>query len=182
MLWTEVPWRERWGRVLDLAQALDDSGSAGTVRPGAMEATACSGLRRGVRRRRCWPRSPSFAVTGRLPTGVEDVAGSLLRNHSAQSMAFAVAALLALWLAADRTHASLALWLRPCLLRSFVLNMAFVTPRVAVACWRFRLCCWCLPRSTSATGAMPSLRRCSQCCWPAQWLCRRWRATVSHWR
>ena len=42
------------------------------------------------------------AVEGRLPTMYELVlSGSLLRNHSAQSMAFAIAAFVALWFAAD---------------------------------------------------------------------------------
>jgi len=68
------------------------------------------------------------AVTGRLPTGVEDVAGSLLRNHSAQSMAFAVAAFLALWLAADPGLARRWRWAATAFAALFVLNMAFVTP------------------------------------------------------
>jgi O-antigen ligase len=69
------------------------------------------------------------AFEGRLPTMYElALSGSLLRNHSAQSMAFATAAFVALWLAADpqwrrawrQTAAGLA--------ALFVLNMAFITP------------------------------------------------------
>jgi O-antigen ligase len=68
------------------------------------------------------------AVSGQLPTQVTDLAGSLLRNHSSQSMAFAVAAFLALWLALDGALRPAWRWAASAAAALFVLNMAFVTP------------------------------------------------------
>jgi O-antigen ligase len=67
-------------------------------------------------------------VTGRLSTTVEDLAGSMLRNHSAQSMFFATAAFLALWLLTDPRLARRWRWACGAFAALFVLNMAFVTP------------------------------------------------------
>jgi O-antigen ligase len=67
-------------------------------------------------------------VTQRLPTTVYDLAGSLLRNHSAQSMALAAAAFFALWLAFDAALSPRWRALAAAFAGLFVLNMAFVTP------------------------------------------------------
>lgn len=127
MLWAEVPWRDRWDSfwswrklwMIPLMLAL--FGPALWKRRLVAAYVAVCGVAVLV----------SFgivAVTRQLPTSVFDLAGSLLRNHSTQSMAFAVATLLALWLAAEpalerrwRTAAA-------ALAGLFVLNMAFVTP------------------------------------------------------
>lgn len=127
MLWAEVPWRERWGafwtwrKLWMIPVALALFGPALWKRRLAVAYVAVCGA----------AVLASFgivAVTGRLPTGVEDIAGSLLRNHSAQSMAFAVAAFLALWLAADPGLARRWRWAVTAFAALFVLNMAFVTP------------------------------------------------------
>ncbi len=68
------------------------------------------------------------AVTGRLPTTVGDLAGSMLRNHSAQSMFFGASAFLALWLVTDPGLSRRWRWLGGGFAALFVLNMAFVTP------------------------------------------------------
>ena len=73
----------------------------------------------------------SFGIvtaTWRLPTQVTDLAGSLLRNHASQSMAFAVAAFLALVLALDAALRPAWRWAASAAAALFVLNMAFVTP------------------------------------------------------
>lgn len=127
MLWADVPWRERWGafwtwrKLWMIPVALALFGPALWKRRLAVSYVGVCGL----------AVLASFgivAVTGQLPTSVEDVAGSLLRNHSAQSMAFAASALLALWLATDTSLARRWRLLASALAALFVLNMAFVTP------------------------------------------------------
>jgi O-antigen ligase len=127
MLWAEVPWRERWGafwtwrKLWMVPVALALFGPALWKRRLAVAYVGVCGL----------AVLASFgivAVTGRLPISVEDLAGSLLRNHSAQSMAFAVAAFLSLWLAADPGLARRGRWVAAAFAALFVLNMAFVTP------------------------------------------------------
>jgi O-antigen ligase len=127
MVWADVPWRERWGAfwtwrklwMIPIALALFGPTlwkrrlAAAYVGVCGLAVLASFGI---------------VTVTGRLPTGVEDLAGSLLRNHSAQSMAFAVAAFLSLWLAAEPGLARRWRWAVAALAALFVLNMAFVTP------------------------------------------------------
>lgn len=127
MLWAEVPWRERWAAfwswrklwMIPLTLAL--FGPTLWKRRLAMAfVTVCTVA-----------VLVSFGIvlaTARLPTTVEDLAGSLLRNHSAQSMALATTAFLALWIASGQDLAPrwrLALAAAAILA---VLNMAFVTP------------------------------------------------------
>jgi O-antigen ligase len=127
MVWADVPWRERWGAfwtwrklwMIPIALALFGP----TLWKRRLAATYV-----GVCGLAVLASFGIVAVTGRLPTGVEDLAGSLLRNHSAQSMAFAVAAFLSLWLAADPGLARRWRWAVAALAALFVLNMAFVTP------------------------------------------------------
>jgi O-antigen ligase len=127
MVWSDVPWAERlrafwtWRKLWIIPVLLALFGPAvwkrrmivGYVAVCAVAVLISFGI---------------VAATGRLPTEVTDLAGSLLRNHSSQSMAFAVAAFLALILALDsgigkgwRGAAAGAAVL-------FALNMAFITP------------------------------------------------------
>jgi O-antigen ligase len=127
MLWSDVPWADRlrafwtWRKLWIIPVVLALFGPAlwkrrmivGYVAVCAVAVLISFGI---------------VAVTGRLPTEVTDIAGSLLRNHSSQSMAFAVAAFLALLLALDagiskawRMAATIAAVL-------LALNMAFITP------------------------------------------------------
>jgi O-antigen ligase len=127
MLWAEVPWRVRWTAfeswrklwMIPIALAL-----LGPALWKQRLAVAWVGV--------CTVAAViSFGIvvtTGKLQTGVGDLAGSLLRNHSAQSTAFAAATFVALWLAADPALARrwrLAATAAAVLL---VLNIAFVTP------------------------------------------------------
>ena len=127
MLWADVPWRVRgvafwtWRKLWMIPVALALFGPLQWKRRLAMAYVAVCGVAVLV----------SFgivAVTGRLPTTVLDPAGSMLRNHSTQSMAFATAAFLSLWLATDAGLSRR--WRRTCAAFAalFVLNMAFVTP------------------------------------------------------
>ncbi|HQR19351.1 MAG TPA: O-antigen ligase family protein [Burkholderiaceae bacterium] len=128
MLWADVPWRERWSafwtwrKLWMIPVALALFGPAPWKRRLVVAYVAICGAAVGV----------SFVLVlleGRLPTMYElELSGSLLRNHSAQSMAFATAALLALWLAADATLERGWRWAAAALAALFVLNMAFVTP------------------------------------------------------
>jgi O-antigen ligase len=127
MLWADVPWRDRWAsfwswrKLWMVPVALALFGPLLWKRRLVMVYVAVSGAAVLV----------SFgmvAVTGRLPTTVYDLAGSLLRNHSAQSMAFATATLLALWLAGDPGLSGRWRWPAAGFAALFVLNMAFVTP------------------------------------------------------
>jgi O-antigen ligase len=128
MFWADVPWRERWSafwtwrKLWMIPVALALFGPAQWKQRLVVSYVAVCGVAVGV----------SFAlvmVEGRLPTMYElALSGSLLRNHSAQSMAFASAALLALWLAADTLLARRWRWVAAALAAAFVLNMAFVTP------------------------------------------------------
>jgi O-antigen ligase len=68
------------------------------------------------------------AAAGRLPTALHDSAGSLLRNHSAQSMAFAVGAMLSLWLAGRPDLGKLERGAAAASVTLLVLNMTLVTP------------------------------------------------------
>jgi O-antigen ligase len=127
MLWADVPWRERWTAnvswrklwMIPIALAL--MGPAVWKQRLAIAYVGVCGFAAAI----------SFGIvvaTGRLPTSVFDLAGSLLRNHSAQSMAFAAATFVALWLAADPALARP--WRRAAAAAAglFVLNMVFVTP------------------------------------------------------
>jgi O-antigen ligase len=128
MLWADVPWRERWATfwtwrklwLIPVALALFDPFH--WKRRLAIGYVAVCGVAVVV----------SFVlvlIEGRLPTMYElAVSGSLLRNHSAQSMAFATAVFLSLWLAADPGLARPWRLLAGVLAALFVLNMAFVTP------------------------------------------------------
>jgi O-antigen ligase len=127
MLWADVPWRDRWAsfwswrKLWMVPVALALFGPLMWKRRLIIAYVAVSGAAVLV----------SFgivAVTGRLPTTVYDLAGSLLRNHSAQSMAFATATLFALWLAGDPGLGRRWRWAAAGFAALFVLNMAFVTP------------------------------------------------------
>ncbi len=127
MLWADVPWRERWSsfwswrKLWMVPVALALFGPLLWKRRLIMAYVAVCGAAVLV----------SFGIvvaTGRLPTTVYDLAGSLLRNHSAQSMAFATATLLALWLAGDPGLGRRWRWASAGFAALFVLNMAFVTP------------------------------------------------------
>jgi O-antigen ligase len=127
MLWAEVPWRERgvafwsWRKLWMIPVALALFGPVQWKRRLAIAYVAVSGVAVLI----------SFgivAVTGRLPTTVLDLAGSMLRNHSAQSMAFATAAFLSLWLVASGELSRRWRWTCAAFATLFVLNMAFVTP------------------------------------------------------
>lgn len=127
MLWADVPWRERgaafwsWRKLWMVPVALALFGPLLWKRRLIIAYVAVCGAAVLV----------SFSIvaaTGRLPTTVYDLAGSLLRNHSAQSMAFATATLLALWLAGDPGLGRRWRWISAGFAGLFVLNMAFVTP------------------------------------------------------
>jgi O-antigen ligase len=127
MLWADVPWRERgvafwsWRKLWMIPFALALFGPLQWKRRLAVAYVTTCGVAVLV----------SFgivAVTGRLPTTVLDLAGSMLRNHSAQSMAFATSAFLALWLAAEPECSRRWRWTCAAFAALFVLNMAFVTP------------------------------------------------------
>ena len=127
MLWAEVPWRvrwtafESWRKLWMIPIALALLGPALWKQRLAVAWVGVCTLAAVI----------SFGIvvtTGKLQTGVGDLAGSLLRNHSAQSTAFAAATFVALWLAADPALARrwrLAATAAAVLL---VLNIAFVTP------------------------------------------------------
>ena len=101
MLWGDAPWRDRWAafwswrKLWMIPVALALFGPLYWKRRLAVAYVAVCGV----------AMIASFvlvAIEGRLPTMYElALSGSLLRNHSAQSMAFATAAFVALWLAAD---------------------------------------------------------------------------------
>lgn len=127
MFWADVPWRERWvtfwtwRKLWMIPVALALFGPLQWKHRLVVAYVVVCGTAVLV----------SFGIvviTGRLPTGVEDLAGALLRNHSAQSMAFAVAAFLSLWLAAEPTLARRWRWTAGAFAVLFVLNMAFITP------------------------------------------------------
>jgi O-antigen ligase len=127
MLWADVPWSERWAafwswrKLWMVPVALALFGPASWKHRFVVAYVAVCGAAVLI----------SFgivAVTGRLPTSVYDLAGSMLRNHSAQSMAFATATLMALWLAGDPGLGRRWRWTAAGFAGLFVLNMAFVTP------------------------------------------------------
>lgn len=127
MLWSDVPWNERlrafwtWRKLWIVPVVLALFGPARWKQRIVVAYLAVCAAAVLV----------SFAVvavTGRLPTQVTDLAGSLLRNHSSQSMAFATAAFLALMLALDQTLAPKWRWAAAGAAALFALNMAFVTP------------------------------------------------------
>lgn len=127
MLWAEVPWRERWASfyswrklwLIPLALAL--FGPLLWKRRLLVAYVAVCGVAALI----------SFgivAVTQELPTSVLDLAGSLLRNHSSQSMAFAAATLMAAWLAMEGDLPARWRVTAAGLAGLFLANMAFVTP------------------------------------------------------
>ncbi len=127
MLWSDVPWSERWSAfwswrklwMIPIALAL--FGPLVWKRRLVIAYVDVCGLAVLI----------SFGIvvfTGKLPTTVYDLAGSMLRNHSAQSMALAAAAFLALWLANDSGVARHWRLAAAAFAALFVLNMAFVTP------------------------------------------------------
>jgi O-antigen ligase len=127
MLWADVPWVERansfwsWRKPWMIPIALALFGPLAWKRRFVIAYVATCGVAVLV----------SFgivAVTGRLPTTVGDLAGSMLRNHSAQSMFFGASAFLALWLVTDPGLSRRWRWLGGGFAALFVLNMAFVTP------------------------------------------------------
>jgi O-antigen ligase len=127
MLWAEVPWRvrwtafESWRKLWMIPIALALLGPAVWKQRLAIAYVGICGFAAAI----------SFGIvvaTGRLPTGTEDLAGSLLRNHSAQSMAFAAATFIAMWLAADPALARRWRIAAAAVAVLLVLNMAFVTP------------------------------------------------------
>jgi O-antigen ligase len=127
MLWADVPWRDRWSsfwswrKLWMVPVALALFGPLVWKRRLILAYVAVCGAAVLV----------SFGIvvtTGRLPTTVYDLAGSLLRNHSAQSMAFATATLFALWLSGDPGLDRRWRWTSAVFAALFVLNMAFVTP------------------------------------------------------
>ncbi|HJW50618.1 MAG TPA: O-antigen ligase family protein [Burkholderiaceae bacterium] len=128
MLWGDAPWRDRWAafwswrKLWMIPVALALFGPLYWKRRLAVAYVAVCGV----------AATASFvlvAIEGRLPTMYElALSGSLLRNHSAQSMAFATAAFVALWLAADPYWRRAWRLLAAALAALFVLNMAFITP------------------------------------------------------
>lgn len=127
MLWSDVPWSERlhafwtWRKLWIVPVVLALFGPTQWKRRLVVAYVAVCTAAVLV----------SFAIvaaTGRLPTEVTDLAGSLLRNHSAQSMAFATAAFLALLLALEPELAPKWRWAAAAAAALFALNMAFVTP------------------------------------------------------
>lgn len=128
MLWGEAPSRDRWAafwswrKLWMIPVALALFGPLYWKRRLAVAYVAVCGV----------AMIASFvlvAIEGRLPTMYElALSGSLLRNHSAQSMAFATAAFVALWLAADPHWRRTWRLLAAALAALFVLNMAFITP------------------------------------------------------
>ena len=128
MLWGDAPWRDRWAafwswrKLWMIPVALALFGPLYWKRRLAVAYVAVCGV----------AMIASFvlvAIEGRLPTMYElALSGSLLRNHSAQSMAFATAAFVALWLAADPYWRRAWRLLAAALAALFVLNMAFITP------------------------------------------------------
>ena len=127
MLWSDVPWAERlrafwtWRKLWIIPVVLALFGPALWKRRIVVAYVAvCTAA--------VIASFAIVAVTGRLPTEVTDLAGSLLRNHSAQSMAFATAAFLALMLALEQDLAPKWRWAAAGAAAMFALNMAFVTP------------------------------------------------------
>lgn len=127
MLWADVPWVERgasfwsWRKPWMIPVGLALFGPLAWKRRFAIAYVAACGVAVLV----------SFgvvAVTGRFSTTVEDLAGSMLRNHSAQSMFFAASAFVALWLMTDPGLSRRWRWICGGFAALFVLNMAFVTP------------------------------------------------------
>jgi O-antigen ligase len=127
MLWSDVPWRDRatafwsWRKLWMIPLVLALFGPAEWKRRLVIAYVGVCGVAVLI----------SFGIvvfTGRLPTTVEDLAGSMLRNHSAQSMAFAAAAFLALWLSNDPGLGPRWRVTAAAFSALFVLNMAFVTP------------------------------------------------------
>ena len=127
MLWSEVPWSDRWRAVwswrklwmIPIVLAL--FGPLLWKRRLLVAYVAVCGVAVLI----------SFGIVvvlGALPTTVEDLAGSLLRNHSAQSMAFAAAAFISLWLSGDTGLSRRGRIAAAAFAALFVLNMAFVTP------------------------------------------------------
>lgn len=127
MLWADVPWSERWASfyswrklwLIPLVLAL--FGPLVWKRRLVVAYVAVCGVAVLI----------SFGivvVTQKLPTSVLDLAGSLLRNHSSQSMALATATLLAAWLAMEPDLPSRWRAVAAAFAGLFLLNMAFVTP------------------------------------------------------
>lgn len=127
MLWADVPWRERWAsfwswrKLWLIPFVLALLGPLVWKRRLLVAYVAVCGAAVLI----------SFgivAVTQQLPTTVFDLAGSLMRNHSSQSMAFAAAALVAVWLALEPDLAPRWRAAAAGLAGLFVANLAFVTP------------------------------------------------------
>jgi heptosyltransferase-3 len=126
MLWADVLWRERldafwsWRKLWVLPFALALFGPfEWKLRLAIAYVIVCGAallLSFGV-----------VVVTGQLPATVFDFAGSMLRNHSAQSIAFATAAFVSLWLAVGSSVARRWRWIAGALAVLFIVNMAFVT-------------------------------------------------------
>jgi len=127
MLWSDVSWTERlraftaWRRLWLIPLLLALLGPAvwklRMIAAYVAVCTAAALISFGI-----------VAVAGHLPAELTDPAGTLLRNHSSQSMAFATAAFLCLW-AASRPPLSYAMrWAAFGAGALLVLNMAFVTP------------------------------------------------------
>jgi O-antigen ligase len=127
MLWAPVPWNDRWASfwswrkvwMIPLALALFGP-SLWKRRLVVAYVAVCAAA--------VLVSFGAVLVAGRLPTTVYDFAGSMLRNHSAQSMAFAVAAFFALWLGAEAQLARRWRLTAAGFAALFVLNMVFVTP------------------------------------------------------
>jgi O-antigen ligase len=127
MLWAEVPWRvrwtafESWRKLWMIPIALALLGPALWKQRLAVAWVGVCALAAVI----------SFGIvvtSGKLVTGVGDPAGALLRNHSAQSTAFAAATFVALWLAVDPALARR--WRLAAIAAAvlLMLNIAFVTP------------------------------------------------------
>lgn len=127
MLWADVPWRERWASFYSwrklwlIPLVLAVLGPLVWKRRLIVAYVATCSLAVLI----------SFgivAVTQKLPTSVLDPAGSLLRNHSTQSMAFAAAVLMAAWLAMEPELPPRWRMAAAGFAALFLANMAFVTP------------------------------------------------------
>jgi O-antigen ligase len=127
MLWADVPWIERgasfwsWRKPWMIPVALALFGPPSWKRRLVIAYVAACAVAVLV----------SFglvAATGQPSTTSESLAGTMLRNHSAQSMFLAVAAFLALWLLGEPGLSRRWRWACGAFAGLFVLNMAFVTP------------------------------------------------------